>query len=388
MVFYSALVGVFPVQYPSMFIRKVLLERFRIHKSLLLEFTKKTTLIVGANASGKTSIVEALYLLSTGSSFRAEKILEMVSFESELGRVKGIVELQDSQPIEALLEAKNEQLELEVLLTRGLVQGKKTPFRLFSVNGVRRQKRQATGKLKVVAFRPEDMRLVEGSPSRRRQFLDAPLSLLYPDYEQALTTYEQTIVRRNKLLEAVREREQPQSVLQYWNMSMLKNGETVQKFRRDFIAQFSTVQFPYDFTIQYNPSVISQARQDEYLAREIASGHSLIGPHKDDFQVLMPVPKMADLVDVAVYGSRGQQRLAVLWLKTAELAFVREQTQEFPILLLDDILSELDEDSQGLVTDLLGQQQSIVTTIDPAAVARVKEKVGAENLQVLEMQQL
>jgi DNA replication and repair protein RecF len=123
MVFYSALVGVFPVQYPSMFIRKVLLERFRIHKSLLLEFTKKTTLIVGANASGKTSIVEALYLLSTGSSFRAEKILEMVSFESELGRVKGIVELQDSQPIEALLEAKNEQLELEVLLTRGLVQG-------------------------------------------------------------------------------------------------------------------------------------------------------------------------------------------------------------------------------------------------------------------------
>ncbi len=374
-----------------MFIRKILLERFRIHRSLLLHFTTKTAIIIGHNASGKTSVIEALYLLSTGNSFRAEKILEMVAFESELGRVKGIVELQDSQPIEALLDAKNEELELEVLLTRGAVQGKKTPFRLFSVNGVRRQKRQATGKLKVVAFRPEDMRLVEGSPSRRRQFLDAPLSLLYPDYEQALTNYEQTLVRRNKLLEAVREREQPQSVLQYWNMSMLKNGEIIQKCRRDFIASFSTVQFPYDFSIQYNPSVMSQARQDEYLGREIASGHSLIGPHKDDFQVLMPAPTTQAVsaenttIDVAVYGSRGQQRLAVLWLKTAELAFVREQTQEFPILLLDDILSELDEDSQGLVTDLLGQQQSIVTTIDPAAVERVAHKVGKENLQVIQM---
>lgn len=396
-----------------MFIRKLLLERFRIHKSLLLEFTNKTTIILGANASGKTSIIEAAYLLSTGNSFRAEKILEMVSFDSELGRVKGIVELQDSQPVEALLEAKNEELELEVLLTRGNVQGKKIPFRLFSVNGVRRQKRLATGKFKVVAFRPEDMRLVEGSPSRRREFLNAPLSLLYPDYERALMTYEQTLIRRNKLLEAVREREQPPSVLQYWNMSMLKNGDIVQKCRRDFIANFSTVKFPYDFTIQYNPSVISQARQDEYIGREIASGHSLVGPHKDDFQVLMPPPKLSgtatraktaadvdsesseldtaqpgpetDKIDVAVYGSRGQQRLAVLWLKTGELAFVREQTQEFPVLLLDDILSELDEDSQGLVTDLLGQQQSIVTTIDPNAVERVREKVGIKNIQIIEM---
>ena len=384
-----------------MFIRKLLLERFRIHNSFLIEFTYKTTIILGANASGKTSIIEALYLLSTGNSFRAEKILEMVAFESELGRVKGIVELQDSQTIEALLEAKNEQVELEVLLTRGSVQGKKTPFRLFSVNGVRRQKRQAVGKLKVVAFRPEDMRLVEGSPSRRREFLNAPLCLLYPEYDQALTTYEQTIVRRNKLLEAVREREQPASVLQYWNMSMLKNGEIIQKYRRDFIGSFSTVQFPFGLSIQYNASVMSVERQEEYIGREIASGHSLIGPHKDDFQVLMPAPVIKNAkvklssngaqnanaapekIDVAVYGSRGQQRLAVLWLKTCELSFVREQTQEFPVLLLDDILSELDEDSQGLVIDLLGQQQSIVTTIDPAAVERIKEKVGAENLQII-----
>jgi DNA replication and repair protein RecF len=384
-----------------MFIRKLLLERFRIHNSFLIEFTHKTTIILGANASGKTSIIEAAYLLSTGNSFRAEKILEMVAFESELGRVKGIVELQDSQTIEALLEAKNEQVELEVLLTRGVVQGKKTPFRLFSVNGVRRQKRQAVGKFKVVAFRPEDMRLVEGSPSRRREFLNAPLCLLYPEYDQALTTYEQTIVRRNKLLEAVREREQPASVLQYWNMSMLKNGEIIQKYRRDFVGSFSTVQFPFDLSIQYNASVMSVERQEEYIGREIASGHSLIGPHKDDFQVLMPAParrstkvKSADgedatvppdKIDVAVYGSRGQQRLAVLWLKTCELRFVREQTQEFPVLLLDDILSELDEDSQGLVIDLLGQQQSIVTTIDPAAVERIKEKFSADNLQLIKL---
>lgn len=369
-----------------MFVRKVLLDRFRIHGSILLEFKRRTTVILGQNASGKTSVIEALQLLATGNSFRAEKIQEMVAFGSELGRVKGIIELEGS--ILDLLtnpeSSSEEKYELEVLLTRGLVQGKKTPFRLFSVNEVRRQKRTATGILKVVSFRPEDMRLVEGSPSRRREFLDMPLSLLYSEYEQAIDAYENTLKRRNKLLEAVREGEQPRSVLQYWNLSMIKHGEVLQKYRSRFVASFASVTFPYNFSIEYQASVISAERQAEYLDREILSGHSLIGPHKDDFIVTMPqAESKTERVDVAVYGSRGQQRLAVLWLKTCEMEYITSETKEYPVLLLDDILSELDSDSRGLVTQLLGKTQAIITTIDESGVDLVREKVGEENVQVI-----
>ncbi|MBP7768828.1 DNA replication and repair protein RecF, partial [Candidatus Woesebacteria bacterium] len=359
-----------------MIIKKLLLERFRLHNSLLLEFVQPTVVIIGANASGKTSIVEAIQLIATGNSFRAEKIQEMISFEHELGRVKSIVAVEPEQSIESALsgeeQAPAEELELEVLLTRGEVQGKKTQSRLFSVNGVRRQKRTMVGQLKVVSFRPEDMRLIEGSPSRRREFLDMPLMLLSSEYEQALTNYENILKRRNRLLEAVREREQPRSVLQYWNMGLLKYGTILQQMRRDFIGSFATVSFPYDFAIEYQPSVISQERQDEYIEREIASGHSLIGPHKDDFIVTMAAPpavKNEERVNVAVYGSRGQQRLAVLWLKTCELEYITSSTQQYPVLLLDDILSELDPDSRELVTELLGKTQAIVTTIDESGVA-------------------
>lgn len=378
-----------------MVVSKLLLDRFRLHSSLLLEFPKKTTIIVGLNASGKTSVIEALYVLATGNSFRAERIEEMVSFESEFGRIKGIVELHDEKTeadimaaLGADTEEKRERYDLEVLLTRGVVNGKKTPFRLFSVNDVRRQKRTATGILKVVAFRPEDMRLIEGSPSRRREFLDVPLCLLYPEYEHALTNYEQMLKRRNKLLEAVREHEQPRTVLQYWNMGVLKHGQVLHEYRRKFLQSFSSVSFPYYFSVEYEPSLMNEERQKEYLDREIIVGHSLIGPHKDDIVVRMRDERFAkEEVPVATYGSRGQQRLAVLWLKTCELAFITEQAHEYPVLLLDDILSELDMESQALVTQLLGHQQAIVTTIDPIAAEKIKQELGEDQVDIIAMKE-
>lgn len=364
-----------------MFVQKVALDHFRIHKSLLLEFKKRTCVIVGQNATGKTGIIEALQLLATGNSFRAEKIQEMVAFGSEIGRVKGIIEHEKVSE-----RLTNEVYELEVLLTKGSVQGKKTPFRLFSVNDVRRQKRTATGILKVVSFRPEDMRLVEGSPSRRREFLDMPLALLYPGYEQAVSNYENIVKRRNKLLEAVRDRSQPATVLQYWNMGVIKYGEIVQEYRRKFLASFSSVFFPYTFTVEYRPSLISANRQAEYIEREIFAGHCLIGPHKDDFSVFMSNSQGEDgKVDVAVYGSRGQQRLAVLWLKTAELGYVTQTTQELPVLLLDDILSELDSESRGLVVQLLGKTQAIITTTEKSGATLFQSALGTENVQVVSL---
>ncbi len=169
--------------------------------------------------------------------------------------------------------------------------------------------------------------------------------------------------------------------MQYWNLAALKHGSIVQKYRAAFFSFFQTVVFPYTFSVKYDPSLITEERQAEYASREIAAGHSLIGPHKDDFSVWMEnAQSPGGSVDVASYGSRGQQRLGVLWLKTAELAYISHITQELPVLLLDDIFSELDKDSRMLVLRLLGKVQAIVTTTEESSAHALVEHLGANNV--------
>ncbi len=340
----------------------IALQSLRQHKSVVLQFPKQVIVIIGPNASGKTSLIEAVWLLSTGDSFRATHISELISFEYEIARVKGLVALED------------DKTEVEILLTRGEVQGKKTQLRLFSVNGVRKRKKDAIAKFRAVLFRPEDMRLVEGSPARRRGFLDTALSTLYYKYAVSLKTYEQTIVRRNKLLQQVRDREQPASVLQYWNMSLLTHGTVLQEYRQKFMGHFSSVVFPVPFTIEYRPSLISESRMEQYKDKELAAGHTLIGPHKDDFGVLLD--QKGRSLDIAIFGSRGQQRLAVLWLKWCELAYIEEVSGSKPLLLLDDSMSELDDTSQQMVLELLKKHQAIVTSTDSHVYEIITSALG------------
>lgn len=357
-----------------MFLQSVSLQNFRNHVASTWRFHPRTTLIVGQNAQGKTSIIEAVNLLATGNSFRADRVEEMITFDQELARVKGLVELED------------DTTELEIMLTRGLVQGKKTALRLYSVNQVRRRKKDFTSNFTTVVFRPEDMRLVEGSPSRRRGYLDAPLSLVDQEYDRALTAYEKTLQRRNKLLISIREGEQSAQALTFWNMSLVKHGEYVHRQRQAFLNFCSTVEFPMSFSVVYDSSPISLDRIEEYQGREIASGHTLIGPHKDDLSVEFQVKSPLAGVDttqplpVATYGSRGQQRLAVLWLKMCEFEFLKQKTGQVPLLLLDDILSELDNESRDKVLSLLHFGQSIITTTEPKIVEEVTDRTASTTI--------
>lgn len=359
---------------------QVTLQTFRSYTSKKFDFTKKTSVIVGPNAVGKTSIMEAVDLLARGSSFRASKIEEMIRFGAELARITGrtnqIVIDDEDEP---------EQVDLEVILTVGVVQGRKTQKRLFSVNGVRRRRRDFLGKLYTVVFRPEDMRLVEGSPSRRRHYFDAPLGMLNPQYDLALTTYDKALRQTNKLLEQIRDRRSPLNTLTYWNATLLKHGAYIQEQRRQFASFINTVDFPLPFTIQYQPSVISQERQIEYQARALAAGHILIGPHKDDFIVSLQtaIANAPELFDIAAYGSRGQQRMAVLWLKIAEQGYILQQTQQQPLLLLDDILSELDPEVRAKVLQLLPASQAIITSADSTILPEIKQVVP--DFQLIEL---
>lgn len=360
-----------------MTLSSISLQNFRNYISQTIAFDQPTTMIVGPNAAGKTSVIEAIHLLATGNSFRAEKVEEMIRFSQELARVKG--ELHD------LAELDDDPTKLEVVLTRGMVQGKKTALRLYSVNDVRRRKREFTSNFSTVVFRPEDMRLVEGSPARRRGFLDGPLTAVDKEYERSITTYDQALIRRNRLLQQVREGEQPSTVLTYWNLTLIKHGTYITDCRRRFLDFCQTVAFPLNFTVDYDSSVISEPRIREYQDREIAAGHTLVGPHKDDFIVKFPfqVDGHEEALPISAYGSRGQQRMAVLWLKVCEFEYLKHQTKQTPLLLLDDILSELDEESRQRVLSLVGQGQSIITTAEPKVGKEVRAQVT--KLQIMEM---
>jgi DNA replication and repair protein RecF len=342
------------------------LQNFRNYANQTFFFSPKVSVIVAKNASGKTSIIEAVSLLSTGESFRAEEVADMIRFEEEIARVKAKIQ-----------ENNEETTELEVDLTRGMVQGKRVQSKLYSVNNVRRRKKDFTGHLYAVVFRPEDMRLIEGSPGRRRQFIDTLLSMSDPEYAVHLKTYEDALKRRNRLLDQIRDGQASRSVLQFWTQLVIKHGEAVQEKRRQLFSFFPGVQFPASFEIKYEASVISEERMNEYAEKEIMVGHMLIGPHKDDFIVNL-ILHDGQFHNVAQFGSRGQQRLAVLWLKTAELQYLQQERGVRPVLLLDDILSELDKEHRQYVLSLVSENQSIITTTEERFLEEIQEKTSHE----------
>ena len=371
-----------------MFLRKLALQNFRNFTNQHWDFAK-TTIFVGENGSGKTSIIEAINLLASGDSFRAARIEEMIRLEAELSRVQALFELESLDDLLSTNNLQNlenkqndlENLKLEAMLTRGMVAGKKSQYRLFTVNDVRRRRKDFVKNLSVVVFRPEDLRLIEGSPRRRRLFLDQGLSMLDWKYQRALQQYEQTLKRRNLLLQKVREGEESKSILSFWNLNLLKHGEFLQRERSNFVDFIREVIFPFELNIEYLPSLINEDRLKKYADKEIAAGHTLIGPHKDDFLVKFSLPeKGIEDLSILAYGSRGQQRLAVLWLKVAELQFLHSRIDYQPLLLLDDIMSELDENSKTMVLSLLENYQVVLTTADEDLAKELSKKVQQSKL--------
>jgi DNA replication and repair protein RecF len=165
--------------------------------------------------------------------------------------------------------------------------------------------------------------------------------------------------------------------LQFWTQLILKHGQIIQEKRRQLFSFFPSVEFPVSFQIEYDASVMSEERLAEYAEREILVGHTLIGPHKDDFFVTLTLQD-GQLHNVAQFGSRGQQRLAVLWLKTAELHYLQQERKVRPLLLLDDILSELDEEHRQYVLSLVSENQSLITTTEERFLKEIQDTTTQE----------
>lgn len=321
-------------------IREIKLTNFRNFENKSLNFANDITVIVGPNGAGKTNILESLFLLSTGKSFKAKLEIEMIKYDQELAKIKG-----DS---------------LEVMITKG---DNGWPKKKLLVNGVPKRLIDFAGNFKTVLFGPWDMDLVTESPSIRRKFLDSVLSQVDREYRRSVLSYEKGLRQRNRLLWQIRESGVSRSQLLFWNQLLIKNGDYISQRRREFI-DFANTDLKYQ--LEYDPSAISESRLEQYKNEEIAAATTLVGPHRDDFSFVFVNRNLA------AYGSRGEQRMGVLWLKMSELNFIENKTSERPTLLLDDIYSELDHEHRDLVLKIADKQQTIITTADPHFVQNLK----------------
>jgi len=333
-------------------LKSLSLQNFRNYLQDEFKFNGDTTVIVGPNTSGKTNLIEAIFLLATGKSFRTDKDIQMINFNQDLARVKANVE----------------GVSLEVMITNGQLGGKNSQFKKFLVNGVAKRRIDFVENFPAVLFSPEDLEIIVDSPSLRRKFLDNVLEQVDREYRLALVSYTKGLRQRNALLENAREtgvRNEKQ--FEYWDNIVIEFGEKITKKRGEFIEFVNNESKDiFDFATFYDKSVISKPRLLQYKDAETASGVTLVGPHRDDFSVSMFNPStssgQATTHDIKFYGSRGQQRLTILQLKMLELLFVEKKIGKKPILLLDDIFSELDENHIELILEMINLQQTIITT--------------------------
>ncbi len=335
-----------------MILSSVTLGNFRSYSKQTFQFSPATTLIVGPNTSGKTNILEAIAFLATGKSFRADSDREMIAWNEELGRASAVVG----------------DTKLEALVTGGVIGGQPAPFKKYVVNGVSRRLVDFLGNLRVVLFWPEHLALVTQSPSLRRRYLDSVLVQVDREYRRNLLSYERGLRQRNSLLERIKEGFAQKSQLLFWDQLLIKAGGYITDKRGafiDFINNYQLTNLPMN-KLTYDKSVISESRLEQYAMEEVAAKATLVGPHRDDF-IFYKNDK-----ELSKFGSRGEQRLAVLWLKLAELSYIQQEVGERPMLLLDDIFSELDSVHRALVFDLIGKQQTIITSAESGVLGENK----------------
>lgn len=365
-----------------MLISKLSLQNFRNFSKKQFEFVEQTTLIVGPNASGKTNILEAIYLLASGKSFHAGYEEEMIREGEEIARVAGENKIKSVTSIKSI--NTDEKVNLEVVLTRGTLNGTKVSKKKLLINGVSKRLYNFIGNLRAVLFGPQDLELVTGSPSLRRRFLDGVLSQVDREYRRSLLSYEKGLRQRNRVLEKIKEGAANRSQLLFWDKLIIKNGTYLTQKRQEFIDFVNGTQPLGEevFEIEYDKSPISEGRLAQYSQEEVEASATLVGPHRDDitFVIRHTAHGTGTGRNLAVYGSRGEQRMGVLWLKLAELEFIRDMTGTHPVMLLDDIFSELDHKHHEVIMETVGKQQTIITTADPHNIEGWGEKA-----QVIEL---
>ena len=359
---------------------RLTLTNFRNLVQLELELPPGVVVFFGANAQGKTSLLEAVYLLAIARSFRAENEREVVNFQAaaQLGQalVGGTVENQEGR----LLVYVGYQCVPASDAAQGGGDGLGYSVRKqIRVSRVRRTATELVGMVNAVLFSAGDIQLVPGPPSGRRRYLDILISQADPLYLRGLQRYQRVVQQRNQLLRVLREGRANAEELEFWNDELAREGAAVTQRRREAMKLLSSLCAQHhrelteegeELRMEYRPSVDlgdslseteSRFRQalSAFRQRELATSMTVVGPHRDDFKLLV------NGMDMGTFASRGQARTLALTLRLAEVAYLAAVRGQGPIVLLDDVLSEMDAGRRRRVLEKVVQyQQVLITTTD------------------------
>jgi DNA replication and repair protein RecF len=344
-----------------MYIEQLALKNYRNYDQLSIEFENKVNVILGENAQGKTNVMESIYVLAMAKSHRTSNDKDLIRWDQEYAKIEGRVQKQySSLPFELVISKKGKKARL---------------------NHIEQQKlSQYVGNLNVVMFAPEDLNLVKGSPQVRRRFIDMEIGQVSPIYLHDMSQYQKILQQRNHFLKMLQIKKQTDlTMLEVLTDQFIQMAVKIVTKRFEFLKLLENWAQPIhkgisrgleSLGIEYKPSVDVLEDQDlskmvacfeekfhKVKQREIERGTTLFGPHRDD--LLFYVNKR----DVQTFGSQGQQRTTALSLKLAEIELIHSEIGEYPVLLLDDVLSELDDYRQShLLNTIQGKVQTFVTT--------------------------
>ena len=339
------------------------LTNFRNYQRLELDLPANLIVFQGDNAQGKTNLLEAMYMLATSKSHRAatdRELVNWVSLHDELNATR----------VTAQIQTKSGDLKVEIAFAVMQANNEPQIQKKMKINGIPRRSIDIVGQMAAVLFTSHDIELIYGAPSRRRRYLDMANSQVASKYLQALQRYNRVLLQRNHLLKLFSERRADEGQLEFWDSELVRHGSTIIEQRLQLIAELNRLAPPIhrqissgeELQINYLPSVDVagfRKRLQEVRKREIAQRMSVVGPHRDDISFLI------NGNDVNLYGSRGQQRTAALSLKLAEASYLRDKISDEPIILLDDVLSELDSTRRHqLLASVSDYNQVVITTTD------------------------
>lgn len=332
-----------------MLLTKISLHHFRNFDERENEINPFLTVIIGDNARGKTNILEGIYFSVVGSGFRESKEEELLQWG------------QDKSIVESHWNDEDAGFMFQIYL-----QNHERPTeKKFYVNKAKKTANQYHDYLtRVVLFAPEHILIVSGSPDIRRDYFDRLISQVDLQYKKKLTNYEHALRKRNKVLELYRDENSLKEELKFWNEYLEEQADHITKKRQEYVDYLNRNQKIDQrlFEINYLKNEFTKARLQESFELEKRIRKTIIGPQKDDFQIYLNEEGTTE--NVQHYGSRSEQRLAVFWLKLNEIKYFEEMFHKKPILLLDDIFSELDIKNKKLVLDLVQKYQTVLTTTE------------------------
>ena len=332
-----------------MYIEKIKLENFRNYKYENIELNKRINIIFGDNAQGKTNILEAIYFTSLGKSFRTNKEKEIVKENESQAKIE----------INFIKNNRKEKINAEI-----------SDKKKFYINDIPVKKlSELVGKINIVLFSPEDIEILRNEPIKRRKFLNIMISQLRPKYIFLLSEYNKVLEQRNNYLKKIKYENKSQAYLTIWDEQLEKIGIKIYEYRKEFIEKINnkikkihlnTTENKENIEIKYKTNIDKKNYMENLLKNksvDIQKGYTSIGIHRDDFEIYI------NKKNVAIFGSQGQQRTSIISLKLAEAEVIYDEIEEYPIVLLDDFMSELDKKRiNGFIQNIKNNQVLITTT--------------------------